>query len=305
MLDEILVVDKVSKRYSTCTSALSNVSMTVRQGEIFALLGANGAGKTTLVGVLTGMVRKSEGRVRIFGIDLDHDPIAPRYSIGVVPQELGFESFLTVRDILGLQLGYYGKRIEKERIDEVLDAVSLRDKADAEIRALSGGMKRRLAIAKALVHKPRLLFLDEPTAGVDSEQRRDLWHYVLRLRSEGMTVVLTTHYLEEAEQLADRVAILDKGQLLTVESKVALLARLGERTLTVTFPTALARLPESVPGALSTCGRKLLFVERANSMSVSDVLKSLFGAGLAVVDVQVAAARLDQVVDHVVAKGAA
>src|SRR5690349_11903085 len=207
-----LELQGLTKSYAALT-ALSDVTLSIRPGEIFALLGPNGAGKTTLIGAVCGLVKKTAGTIRIFGQDVDHDPVKPRYEVGLVPQEVNFDPFFTVAEVLRFQLGYYGRPRDDARVMEVLTALNLQGKADSATRALSGGMKRRLLIAKALVHRPRLVFLDEPTAGVDVELRRDLWTYVRKLASEGTTIVLTTHYLEEAEELADRVGVINEGRL--------------------------------------------------------------------------------------------
>src|ERR1700741_2930349 len=216
----VLEVEQLVKRYRDVT-ALAGVSLTIGAGEIFALLGPNGAGKTTLIGAVCGLVKKTGGPIRLFGTDLDQDPLRPRFDVGLVPQEVNFDPFFTVSESLRIQLGYYARPPDEARIREVLEALSLEDKADSQTRALSGGMKRRLLIAKALVHRPKLVFLDEPTAGVDVELRRDLWAYVRRLRSEGTTVILTTHYLEEAEELADREGIIHPCRMPLVQDKVS------------------------------------------------------------------------------------
>ena len=208
-----LELQGLTKSYGTKLTALSDVTLSIAPGEIFALLGPNGAGKTTLIGSVCGLVKKTSGKVRIFGQDLDEDPVKPRYQVGLVPQEVNFDPFFTVAESLYIQQGYYGQPRDEARVKEVLSALSLLGKADTITRALSGGMRRRLLIAKALVHKPRLVFLDEPTAGVDVELRRDLWTYVRRLASEGTTIVLTTHYLEEAQERADRIALMHSGRI--------------------------------------------------------------------------------------------
>jgi ABC-2 type transport system ATP-binding protein len=227
--------------------ALAGVSLSIEPGEIFALLGPNGAGKTTWISVVCGLVRASAGQARVFGHDVVRDALAARRLVGLVPQEVSFDPFFSPREALRFQMGYYGVQPDRARIDEVLEAMGLLEKADANARALSGGMKRRLLIAKALVHRPRVLFLDEPTAGVDVALRRDLWDYVRKLRAEGTTVVLTTHYLEEAEALADRVGVIDRGTLISLDTPKALLARHGARRLKVTLAAPLAgeaALPE-------------------------------------------------------------
>src|SRR3954471_4265634 len=196
----------LQKRYAG-VDALAGVSLTIERGEIFALLGPNGAGKTTWISIVCGLVRATAGHARVLGHDVVRDSIAARKLVGLVPQEINFDPFFTPREVLSFQMGYYGQRPDPARIDEVLRALDLSAKADTNTRALSGGMKRRLLIGKALVHRPPVVFLDEPTAGVDVALRRDLWGYVRQLRQGGTTIVLTTHYLEEAEELADRVAV--------------------------------------------------------------------------------------------------
>ena len=301
----VLEVSQLVKRYPSLV-ALDGVSLHIDEGEIFALLGPNGAGKTTLIGAVCGLVRKTSGSVKVFGTDLDVDPVTPRYAVGLVPQEINFDPFFTAREALDIQLGYFGKRADRARVDEVLEAMSLTSKADTPTRALSGGMKRRLLIAKALVHQPKLVFLDEPTAGVDVELRRDLWSYVRKLREGGTTVVLTTHYLEEAEALADRVGIIDKGRLLLVEDKHALMRRLGERRLEVRFKEPVTALPPPVThGALSADGRVFTFVEQAGTGSAAEVLALLFAAQLPVADVSMQPARLEDILLKVLKDGSA
>jgi len=293
----LLSVEKLTKRYPKLV-ALDEVSLEIPPGEIFALLGPNGAGKTTLIGSVCGLVKKTSGTIRLFGVDLDKDPVTPRFDVGLVPQEINFDPFFTVGESLEIQLGYYGKKRDPARVREVLDALQLSSKADAATRALSGGMKRRLLIAKALVHRPKLVFLDEPTAGVDVELRHDLWNYVRKLRAEGTTVVLTTHYLEEAEQLADRVGIINQGRLLLVEEKRALLRRLGERKLEVHFATPQTALPETLlpfKATLAPDGLSFVFNERPGTPTTGEVLKALYACNLPVTDVETRAARLEDV----------
>ena len=297
MPETVLEVRELVKRFGELT-ALDSVSLDIRTGEIFALLGPNGAGKTTLIGVVCGLVKKTSGTVKLFGIDLDRDPVTPRFQLGLVPQEINFDPFFTVAESLQIQLGYYGKPRDDARIAEVLTALNLQQKANATTRALSGGMKRRLLIAKALVHRPRLVFLDEPTAGVDVELRRDLWAYVRKLRSEGTTIILTTHYLEEAEELADRVGIINEGKLLLVEEKSALIRRLGERKLEVRFASPLSSLPEPVARAgasLLDGGLRLLYTERSGRPHAGEVLRMLYAAHLPVEDVETRRSRLEDV----------
>ncbi len=301
----VLEVTKLNKRYPTL-NALTDVSLRIEAGEIFALLGPNGAGKTTLIGAICGLVKKTSGTISLFGTDLDHDAVTPRYEVGLVPQELNFDPFFTVRELLSIQLGYYGRPQDPARVLEVLKALSLDSKADEPTRTLSGGMKRRLLIAKALVHRPKLVFLDEPTAGVDVELRRDLWAYVRRLRAEGTTVVLTTHYLEEAQELADRVGIIDKGKLLLVEEKGALMKRLGERRLEVRFASKVLALPASVTaGTLDETGLNYTFNETTATRPAAEVLSALISAGLPVADVNMVPSRLEEVMLRVLRGGVA
>jgi ABC-2 type transport system ATP-binding protein len=296
----VLDVEHLVKRYRDVV-ALDGVSLTIGAGEIFALLGPNGAGKTTLIGAVCGLVKKTSGRIRLFGTDLDVDALGPRFQVGLVPQEVNFDPFFTVSESLRIQLGYYGRPPDDARVAEVLEALDLTAKANAQTRALSGGMKRRLLIAKALVHRPKLVFLDEPTAGVDVELRRDLWTYVRKLRGEGTTVVLTTHYLEEAEELADRVGIINEGRLLLVEDKRALMRRMGEKRLVVSFSTAVARVPEAFAegGVLSDDGRSLVYTERNGRPRAGEVLRGLYAAGLPVAEVETRASRLEDVLIEV------
>jgi ABC-2 type transport system ATP-binding protein len=300
-----LEIQDLVKRYPK-TEALGGVSLTISEGEIFALLGPNGAGKTTLIGAVCSIVKKTSGRIRIFGHDLDEAPLLPRYDVGLVPQELNFDPFLTVEGSLRIQQGYYGRTFDAAYVTEVLEALSLSEKRHAPTRTLSGGMKRRLLIAKALIHRPRLVFLDEPTAGVDVELRRDLWTYVRTLRARGTTVVLTTHYLEEAEALADRVGIIDQGRLLVVEEKASLMRRLGEKRLVVRLGPETPTRGSAAEGALdwariapgaqrSEDGRELVYIERQGKPSSSEVLKALYASGAEVTEVETRKSRLEDV----------
>jgi ABC-2 type transport system ATP-binding protein len=300
----VLEVEQLVKRYRDVT-ALAGVSLSIGAGEIFALLGPNGAGKTTLIGAVCGLVKKTSGTMRLFGVDLDQDPLGPRYDVGLVPQEVNFDPFFTVTESLQIQLGYYARPPDGARIREVLEALSLTDKANAQTRALSGGMKRRLLIAKALVHRPKLVFLDEPTAGVDVELRRDLWAYVRRLRSEGTTVILTTHYLEEAEELADRVGIINSGRLLLVEDKVALLRRMGEKRVRITFSGPVGPLPAGLDGKAEVAEdrRSLVVTERNGTPSAGEVLQELYRNGFPVMEVDTRASRLEDVLIEILHAG--
>jgi ABC-2 type transport system ATP-binding protein len=240
--------EDLRKRYPG-VEALAGVSLTIDRGEIFAILGPNGAGKTTWISLICGLSRPTSGRARVLGHDVVEDPIAARKLVGLVPQEMNFDPFFTPREVLGFQMGYYGQEPDPARINQVLAALDLSAKGDTNTRALSGGMRRRLLIGKALIHRPPVIFLDEPTAGVDVGLRRDLWTYVRQLRHEGTTIVLTTHYLEEAEALADRVAVIDHGRLICVDTPGAMLTRFGRKQMRVTLgaplgPPGAPALPE-------------------------------------------------------------
>jgi ABC-2 type transport system ATP-binding protein len=232
--DPVVSIRGVSKSFGAF-QALAGVDLDIERGEIFALLGPNGAGKTTLISVVAGLLRATTGTVTVLGRDVVKDYQFTRRAIGLVPQEINFDPFFNVEETLRIQAGYFGIRLSGARLEELLSALDLGAKRTTNSRALSGGMKRRLLIGKALVHEPRVLFLDEPTAGVDVELRRSLWRYVRTLRERGTTIVLTTHYLEEAEELADRVGVIDRGRLVVVEEKAALLARHGTTSLEEVF----------------------------------------------------------------------
>ena len=246
---DAILVDGVSKVFATTKSeppvqALNNVNFGIRQGEFFGLLGPNGAGKSTLINALAGLIKVDTGNISILGSDVGSEYRQARQSIGVVPQEIVMDPFFTVRETLKFQSGYFGIRENDHWIDELLEQLNLSDKQNTNMRRLSGGMKRRVLIAQALVHKPPVLVLDEPTAGVDVELRQSMWRFIKRLHKEGHTIVLTTHYLEEAEELCDRIAIIDKGELLALETKEDLLARgLGSKLL-VRSSSKISNVPE-------------------------------------------------------------
>ena len=243
-------IEALSKTYEGGKLALNEVSFDVPRGQIFGLLGPNGAGKSTLINILAGLVVKTGGKVVIWGFDIDKHPRNSKRSIGVVPQEIIFDPFFTPRETLEIQAGLYGVPAADRKSDELLAAMHLTDKANAYSRTLSGGMKRRLLVAKAMVHSPPILVLDEPTAGVDVELRRQLWDYVRRLNAEGVTIVLTTHYLEEAEQLCDRIAIIHHGRVIANEPTRELVSRAQEKAVVVTFDKDIAS--SSAARALST-----------------------------------------------------
>jgi ABC-2 type transport system ATP-binding protein len=277
--------------------ALKGVDLQVPRGSIFGLLGPNGAGKSTLINILAGLVVKSGGRARVFGIDIDAHPRRARLAIGVVPQELNLDAFFTPRETLEIQAGLYGVPARERLTDEILGAVGLADKADAYARSLSGGMRRRLLVAKALVHRPPVVILDEPTAGVDVELRRSLWDYMRRLNQGGVTVVLTTHYLEEAEAMCDRIAIIDQGLVVAADDKQTLLRRIDEKELTV----VLAEPPGELPEALRALDFRLVAPERLavhyrpSRARVGRLLDAVREAGLTIVDLQTRESDLEDI----------
>jgi ABC-2 type transport system ATP-binding protein len=304
-VDPVVTLRGVSKSFGALT-ALAAVDLDVRQGEIFALLGPNGAGKTTLISIVAGLLRATTGEVRVLGHDVVRDYRFTRAAVGLVPQEINFDPFFTVEESLRIQAGYFGVRLSEARLVEILQALDLVAKRSTNCRALSGGMKRRLLIGKALVHDPRVLFLDEPTAGVDVELRRALWRYVRLLRERGTTIVLTTHYLEEAEELADRVGVIDRGRLVVVEDKVTLLSRHGTRTLRLTLSVPLPTPPAALAalGARLVNGGAALEVEVASGATAGPVLAAAAAAGLAVEDVETRRTTLEDVFVRLVAADA-
>ena len=247
-MDGIIDIAGVSKTYASGFVALKEVDLTIRRGEIFALLGPNGAGKTTLISIVCGIVRATSGHVTVDGHDIVRDWRAARSLIGLVPQELTTDAFESVWNTVSFTRGLFGLRAKPAHIESVLRALSLWEKKDSRIMMLSGGMKRRLLIAKALAHEPRILFLDEPTAGVDVDLRHDMWQLISRLRGEGVTVILTTHYIDEAEEMADRVGVINKGELVLVRNKTDLLHELGTKRLSLRLRRPLTQVPEALTG---------------------------------------------------------
>ena len=243
-MQSIISIKNLSKTYASGHRAVRDIDLDIHQGEIFALLGPNGAGKTTLINIICGIVNPSQGHVRVDGHDVISDYRAARSLIGLVPQELTTDAFESVWNTVNFSRGLFGKPANPALIEQILRDLSLWDKKDARVMALSGGMKRRLMIAKALSHEPPILFLDEPTAGVDVELRRDMWGMVRRLRENGATIILTTHYIEEAEEMADRVGVIRKGELILVEDKVMLMEKLGRKQLRLYLQDELARVPD-------------------------------------------------------------
>src|SRR4028118_2200364 len=275
-------IEGLGKTYAGGKRALDGVSLTIRQGEFFGLLGPNGAGKSTLINILAGLVTKSEGKAEIWGFDIDRHPRNAKLSIGVVPQEILFDPFFTPKEALEIQAGLYGVPKAERRTDELLAAMHLTDKANAYARTLSGGMKRRLLVAKAMVHSPPILVLDEPTAGVDIELRQQLWAYVRELNAEGVTIVLTTHYLEEAENLCDRIAIINHGRLIANETTRTLVGMAQEKAVEVTVDRDIAALPDSSCfEKIDLMGdRTLAITYRKDKVNAGEVLAALQRDGL-------------------------
>jgi ABC-2 type transport system ATP-binding protein len=299
-MNEAVRLRGASKKYGAFT-ALDGVDLDIQRGEVFALLGPNGAGKTTLISLVAGTSRASSGTVEVLGRDVVTDYRFTRRAVGLVPQEINFDPFFTVAETLRFQGGYFGVHLSDDRIEEILGNLGLLDKMNANTRSLSGGMKRRLLIAKALVHDPPVLFLDEPTAGVDVELRRDLWTYVKRLASLGTTVVLTTHYLEEAEELADRIGVIKNGKLLVVEDKQSLLTRFSHRTVRLTLEDRLVEVPPSLAllgATLADDGKALVLSPRVGE-PLAAPLRAVVAAGLRVLDVQTREPRLENVIIEV------
>ncbi len=267
-MHSIISIRDVSKTYASGVQALKPINLEIRKGEIFALLGPNGAGKTTLISIICGIVKPSSGVIIADGHDVIRDYKAARRKLGLVPQELHTDAFERVIDTLQFSRGLFGFPPGPAHLEKVLRDLSLWERRTAKIMELSGGMKRRVMIAKALSHEPIILFLDEPTAGVDVELRQDMWAMVRRLREEGVTIILTTHYIEEAEEMADRVGVINKGELIVVEEKATLMRKLGKKQLTLELPAALAAVPEGLNGytlELAAEGRQLIYTFDANA----------------------------------------
>lgn len=277
--------------------ALDNVSLGIKRGELFGLLGPNGAGKSTLINILAGLVNKTSGRVKIWDLDVDRDPRGSRGAIGIVPQELHIDPFFTPREALEVQAGLYGVPKGARRTDEILGAVGLGDKADSYARTLSGGMRRRLLVAKALVHTPPVLVLDEPTAGVDVELRQSLWAYVRQLNAAGTTVLLTTHYLQEAEQLCDRIAIINHGRLIACDTTAALLARMDRKELHMIVDRDLTAIPAGLAGyeIVQTGLREIVFRYRPSQTRAGELLDAARAAGLVILDISTEESDLEDI----------
>ncbi|PRY93582.1 ABC-2 type transport system ATP-binding protein [Hasllibacter halocynthiae] len=303
----IVEVDGLAKRYDGGFEALKGVDLSIREGEILALLGPNGAGKTTLISTICGITVPTDGAVRVGGHDVVRDFRAARRMIGLVPQEINLEPFEKVRDTVAFSRGLFGAPRDDAKVAAVLEALSLTDKAGSQIKELSGGMKRRVLIAKALSHDPKVLFLDEPTAGVDVELRRGMWEVVAELKRRGVTIILTTHYIEEAEAIADRIAVISKGRILLVEEKDALMARMGRKEMVLELSEPLDALPPALRAsglALGADGSSLRYVYdvHAERTGITRLLSDLQAAGIRVRDVTTRQSSLEEIftglVDH-------
>ena len=296
----IIDIDHLSKEYGSGTKALDDVTLSIDEGEIIALLGPNGAGKTTLISIICGLVVPTGGTVRVGGHDIRTDWRAARKLIGLVPQEIALEPFEKVMNCVRFTRGLYGEGPDDAYIEQVLRSLALWDKRDAATRELSGGMKRRVLIAKALAHRPKVLFLDEPTAGVDVALRREMWEVVDRLRREGVTIILTTHYLEEAEEMADRIGVINKGRLLLVKPTSDLMGEFGRKTLTIELTQPLTAIPGELAGRglhLAPDGRSPTYDydTRADRTGIARLLGDLAGQGIMVRDVSTRQSSLEEV----------
>ncbi len=299
-MQAILSIRDLSKTYDSGFQALKRVDLDIRKGEIFALLGPNGAGKTTLIGSVCGLVRPSTGSVTVGGHDIVRDYRAARALIGLVPQELTTDAFETVWGAVTFSRGLFGKPPRPEYLEQILRDLSLWEKKDSRIMALSGGMKRRLLIAKALSHEPQVLFLDEPTAGVDVSLRQDMWALVRRLQQSGVTIILTTHYIEEAEDMADRIGVINRGEIILVEDKVELMRKLGKKQMSLQLPARLAAIPPALAGwnlALSADGHELIYTYDAkdDGSRIASLLADLAAAGVAYKDLQTSQSSLEDI----------
>jgi ABC-2 type transport system ATP-binding protein len=298
--DPIISISNVSKVYASGLCALQRIDLDIRRGEIFALLGPNGAGKTTLIGIVCGIVNASAGHVTVDGHDILADYRAARTLIGLVPQELATDTFETVWATASFSRGLWGKRPDAAYLERILKALSLWDKKDSKIMTLSGGMKRRVMIAKALAHEPKILFLDEPTAGVDVELRRDMWGLVRSLRGSGTTIILTTHYIDEAEEMADRIGVINKGELILVEDKATLMRKLGKKQLTLQLHSRLDTVPAELAEhrlTLAADGSELIYTydTQGERTGITALLADLRRAGIRFRDLSTTQSSLEDI----------
>jgi ABC-2 type transport system ATP-binding protein len=307
-MQPIITINDLSKTYASGFQALKNINLEIGRGEIFALLGPNGAGKTTLIGIVCGIVNASAGTVTVDGHDIATDYRAARRMIGLVPQELTTDAFETVWATVSFSRGLWGKRADPGHIAKVLKQLSLWDRKDSKIMTLSGGMKRRVLIAKALSHEPQILFLDEPTAGVDVELRKDMWEVVRALRASGVTIILTTHYIEEAEEMADRIGVINKGEIILVEGKAELMRKLGRKQLTLHLHGRLAAIPSGLAAhqlTLVSSGTELVYTydTQGERTGVTALLDDLHRAGIRFKDLHTTQSSLEDIFVDLVRQG--
>ena len=300
MTDNQIIINDLSKVYDNGFDALKKVSLKVKQGEIFAMLGPNGAGKTTLINIICGIVTPSLGTVTVDGFDIIKDYRETRSRIGMVPQELNLENFETVYDTVSYSRGLYGKSPKPKHIEKILKDLSLWEKKDDRLRQLSGGMKRRVLIAKALSHEPKILFLDEPTAGVDVELRKEMWEVVDSLRKTGVTIILTTHYIEEAEAIADRVGVINQGEIILVEEKKELLKKMGQKTLTIELQERIDEIPKSLEKYNLNIGDNKMYLNYTYSLKekqtgITNLLQDLKDTGLKLRDLKTEQSNLEKI----------
>ena len=300
MSDNQIVIKDLSKVYDNSFNALKKINLKVKQGEIIAMLGPNGAGKTTLISIICGIVTPSSGSVTVDGFDIIKDYRETRSRIGMVPQELNLESFETVFDTVSYSRGLYGKPPKPEHIEKILKDLSLWDKKDQRLKQLSGGMKRRVLIAKALSHEPKILFLDEPTAGVDVELRKEMWKVVDSLRKTGVTIILTTHYIEEAEAIADRVGVINQGEIILVEEKKELLKKMGQKTLTIELQERIEEIPKSLEKYNLDIGDNKMYLNYTYSLTekqtgITNLLQDLKDTGLKLRDLKTEQSNLEKI----------
>jgi ABC-2 type transport system ATP-binding protein len=308
LMTSAISISHLNKTYASGFQALKDINLDIRHGEIFALLGPNGAGKTTLIGIICGIVNPSGGSVRVDGHDIISDYRAARSLIGLVPQELTTDAFETPPATMRFSRGLFGKPANPDYIEKVLKQLSLWDKKDAKIRMLSGGMKRRLMIAKALSHEPQILFLDEPTAGVDVELRKDMWQLVRELRASGVTIILTTHYIQEAEEMADRVGVINHGEIILVEDKAELMRKLGKKQLTLELRDRLDAIPAALAAhdlTLAADGKALIYTydTRGEHTGITALLDDLHAADIKFQDLQTTQSSLEDIFVGLVRQG--
>ena len=307
MSENQIIINNISKVYDNGFKALNKINLNIKKGEIFAMLGPNGAGKTTLISIICGIVKASDGNVTVDKFDIVKDYRETRSRIGLVPQELTLEQFETVFNNVSYSRGLYGKKSNPKHIEKILRDLSLWDKKDLRLRQLSGGMKRRVLIAKALSHEPSILFLDEPTAGVDVELRKDMWNIVNSLRNTGVTIILTTHYIEEAEAIADRVGVINDGEIIIVEEKKELLKKRGNKKLTIDLQDKILKIPNILDKYNLILGKDEMSLDytynvRAKQTGITDLLKDLKEAGLKLKDLKTEQNSLEKIFVSLVRK---